>query len=293
MPVVRLLQSEQFLRLLVRGIAEQPLHELEALREADRCGAARVRRLHRLQVLGVQAVGPVVLVVGRPQELDLLPMLVGRGAEHLLQVVHALGHRRVVGHAKPHVLQGLEVLVVRLLQNLQLPCMFLGGVAHQVLEVADALWNRGEPVVAVLQALQLPRHCIVLGQRVTDERVDAEETLREAINLAVMQAQALLQGALPALDGGHLLAQRPQISDEGGGLLPEDLELSLVELHLLLIQGLYLPLPLHLPTLRVHGLHVAEAFLAPAEAPTADVAAAAEVAAADAATDQQAHDVGG
>mmetsp|Transcript_109420 Transcript_109420/g.349168 ORF Transcript_109420/g.349168 Transcript_109420/m.349168 type:complete len:373 (-) Transcript_109420:21-1139(-) len=270
MLVVRLLQGLQLADVLVGGVPENLLDVIQALRHV---GVLLMRRREGIELEGVRAMGRVVLGVRGLERLDLAPLFVGGVPHDLLQVVDAVGEGCMVRGCPAHVLESLEVLVLCLLQGLELASVLIGRVSEHLLEVRHAFRHGRmsfvQPVMAVLQpGLAVLQLCVgilerleisvlrlVLARRVQDEPFDNAEAVREGLgHLAGGKAEAVLDGCLRGLQPQHFLAKSSHVADEGGGLLPDKPQLGLVQLHLLLVQGLDLALPLGLLHGRLHGV---------------------------------------
>mmetsp|Transcript_12549 Transcript_12549/g.35961 ORF Transcript_12549/g.35961 Transcript_12549/m.35961 type:complete len:246 (-) Transcript_12549:139-876(-) len=213
-------------------------------------------------ILAVLVQGGSVLCVGCPELLDLRGMLVGRVADRLFDELEPLLHRRMVRLQRSKTLDVLRMLVVGarnlrvcVAQGLQVALMLVGGVAHNLLEVINALLHRG-----------------VLGDRAMVLRDVSVELLELPFGLLVQlgvlrkRVVQLLQAGLraeePAVDFGgqvpvhtalscdeclelhDLLLQGEQVASKCRGLLTDQSQLRLVDFHLLLVQCLDLTLPL-------------------------------------------------
>mmetsp|Transcript_12550 Transcript_12550/g.35971 ORF Transcript_12550/g.35971 Transcript_12550/m.35971 type:complete len:217 (-) Transcript_12550:259-909(-) len=86
--VVHELERLQILGVLVRVVADHPFEVLHALAQRR---MMPVRCAEALQVLCIGVLRRVVLRMGRAERLDLAPVLVRGGAEHLLEIIEALG----------------------------------------------------------------------------------------------------------------------------------------------------------------------------------------------------------
>mmetsp|Transcript_35614 Transcript_35614/g.98646 ORF Transcript_35614/g.98646 Transcript_35614/m.98646 type:complete len:226 (+) Transcript_35614:1601-2278(+) len=167
-------------------------------------GVLHVAVLHGVEV-------PGVLVVGRLQVLHVLGVPLRGVADGLLRVLEAVRQGGVLLGRRVQRLELLAVPVVgrlvpgvRSLDILQLPCMLLERVVHQVLKVVHALLQCGVVPCSKLERLCLPgRIRRVLGMRGL-----------ERLNLCEVLVGRFTNGLLQILDtllqAGVLRARGPQ-----------------------------------------------------------------------------------
>mmetsp|Transcript_10076 Transcript_10076/g.31279 ORF Transcript_10076/g.31279 Transcript_10076/m.31279 type:complete len:246 (+) Transcript_10076:601-1338(+) len=224
------------------AVAEEVLQGREALLQ---CGVLRQARLEGLHVLGDLPVGRRVLAVGVLEGLQLLGVFVSRVAEEVLKVLEALLYGGVLDLGRPEALQVLGELAVRravlrvgVLERLQLLRVPVGAVAQQLLQVVQALRERGVRREVRLQGLQVLRllaggrgvlgvgvlqglHLLVVHVRgVAQELLEVVEALghggvvREARQVLGVLVVGALQGLqLPRVLLGAVVEQALQVAE--------------------------------------------------------------------------------
>mmetsp|Transcript_4345 Transcript_4345/g.12545 ORF Transcript_4345/g.12545 Transcript_4345/m.12545 type:complete len:360 (+) Transcript_4345:271-1350(+) len=164
------LQGSKLLGMLVRRVTDQCLHVVHALVHRR---VVLVQRLQLLQVLPVLPVRRCQLGVRLVDRLDLLPVLVRRVPNSLLQVVDALLYGGVVLARRAQAVDGLHVLALQILDRLKLAPMLVCGVAQQLLQIVQpaldvcvalrqGLGSMHVLLVRRLQGLELC--CVLLGR---------------------------------------------------------------------------------------------------------------------------------
>mmetsp|Transcript_10077 Transcript_10077/g.31284 ORF Transcript_10077/g.31284 Transcript_10077/m.31284 type:complete len:356 (+) Transcript_10077:899-1966(+) len=233
------LQRGQLLRVPVGRVVHHALEVLQAL------GHRGVVRPGGLLVLRALALGRRVLAVGVLEGLQLLGVFVSRVAEEVLKVLEALLYGGVLDLGRPEALQVLGELAVRravlrvgVLERLQLLRVPVGAVAQQLLQVVQALRERGVRREVRLQGLQVLRllaggrgvlgvgvlqglHLLVVHVRgVAQELLEVVEALghggvvREARQVLGVLVVGALQGLqLPRVLLGAVVEQALQVAE--------------------------------------------------------------------------------
>mmetsp|Transcript_4344 Transcript_4344/g.12537 ORF Transcript_4344/g.12537 Transcript_4344/m.12537 type:complete len:321 (+) Transcript_4344:1300-2262(+) len=170
MPLVGLLQAGKLPAMPVRHLGMHLLHDLDALPNSVQ---AVLSRLDLREVLREPAVRAGVLGMAGFERLDLLPVLVRRVPNSLLQVVDALLYGGVVLARRAQAVDGLHVLALQILDRLKLAPMLVCGVAQQLLQIVQpaldvcvalrqGLGSMHVLLVRRLQGLELC--CVLLGR---------------------------------------------------------------------------------------------------------------------------------
>mmetsp|Transcript_23246 Transcript_23246/g.66061 ORF Transcript_23246/g.66061 Transcript_23246/m.66061 type:complete len:564 (-) Transcript_23246:721-2412(-) len=177
------LQRRQLALVLVRRLAQLPLHKVQALldRRVLHLGAAQL-----LQVLSVPALHRGVLGVGFLQRLNLPRVLVGRVANQLLDVVHPIGQRGRSHHGA----QLLGVPIVRRPQALQLAPVLVSAVAQLPVQLVQALLQHPVQPLPLPHGVEVPRVLVV--RRAKDLEL-ARVLLRGVTECLLCKANTLVQ----------------------------------------------------------------------------------------------------
>mmetsp|Transcript_47763 Transcript_47763/g.138040 ORF Transcript_47763/g.138040 Transcript_47763/m.138040 type:complete len:226 (+) Transcript_47763:3046-3723(+) len=198
-------------------------------------------RLERLQFFRILGLRGVMLRMGAAETLEV-PALGLRGRQQRLQ---PLGQRSMLG---PQALEVAGVPVMCVTEALELPGMPVHRVVHQLVHLAQAIHHHR---MGSFELLQIPGMLLVLVRRITGQLLQIFHTisdggvcLKTLGELAMGQPEALTEFLLVVLQAFYLHSQGLELAEEGGMLLPNELQLALVEFNLLLVQGLDLPLPL-------------------------------------------------